>query len=67
MGEKGDQNQTTDAVSPEPNKESNEYIAGFKLLGVMASVTITAFLLFLDQSILGTVSAYCDQVALTSD
>lgn len=36
-------------------EESGKYLAGFKLLAVTASITITAFLLFLDQSILGTV------------
>jgi hypothetical protein len=37
-------------------KENEKYITGAKLIAVVGSVTLIAFLLLLDQSILGTVS-----------
>jgi hypothetical protein len=52
------QDDATDATSDDAVKESQEYITGFKLLVVTASLTITVFLLFLDHSILGTVSLH---------
>jgi hypothetical protein len=36
-------------------EENTVYITGFKLYAVIGSVTLTAFLMFLDMSILGTV------------
>jgi hypothetical protein len=38
------------------DEENKEYISGFKLITVVASVTMVVFLLLLDQSILSTVS-----------
>lgn len=40
----------------ETGKENHDYVTGFKLLAVMGSVTLTAFLMLLDGSIIGTVS-----------
>lgn len=51
---------TTDAPhekSETADEESHEDITGFKLLAVMGSVTLTAFLMLLDGSIIGTVSS----------
>lgn len=40
----------------EKGEENHEYITGFKLLAVLGSVTLTAFLILLDGSIVGVVS-----------
>lgn len=37
-------------------EDSHEYITGFKLFAVLASVTLAAFLMLLDGSIIGVVS-----------
>lgn len=37
-------------------EENHEYITGFKLFAVLASVTLAAFLMLLDGSIIGVVS-----------
>lgn len=37
-------------------EQSHEHITGFKLFGVLASVTLAAFLMLLDGSIIGVVS-----------
>lgn len=46
----------TDQPTEEKVHENEEYITGTKLLAVTGSVTLVAFLLMMDQSILGTVS-----------
>ena len=40
----------------EKGEENHEYIAGFKLLAVLGGVTLAAFLVLLDGSIVGVVS-----------
>jgi hypothetical protein len=48
---------TADTSSGDLNGEENhEYITGFKLFVVLASVTLAAFLMLLDGSIIGVVS-----------
>ncbi|OLN93194.1 putative HC-toxin efflux carrier TOXA 21 [Colletotrichum chlorophyti] len=52
VGNTGDSS-TTREKSGE-GEEDHEYITGFKLIAVLGSVTLTAFLMLLDGSIIGT-------------
>lgn len=57
QGGVGNMTMTTDASREDKTgQEDKEYITGVKLLAVMGSVTLTAFLMMLDGSIISTVS-----------
>lgn len=47
---------TVDSNGGKKEEENHEYITGFKLFAVLASVTLAAFLMLLDGSIIGVVS-----------
>lgn len=46
---------------PEPKAEEEEWVTGFKLAVIVAAVTMAAFLMLLDVSIVATVSYFLSQ------
>lgn len=51
-------------IDAEQDKEDTHYLTGFKLIGVVSSLTLVLFLLLLDMSILSTVR-HCRSLRLS--